>query len=84
MEEEKQTVNISPDNEGVYTVLNSIVESFPEMEEASDQELAQFFADLLVATSMMVKQGGDMHLEDVVNVITTTYKFLEGYGGVDQ
>jgi hypothetical protein len=84
MEEEKQTVNISPDNEGVYTVLNSIVESFPEMEEASDQELAQFFADLLVATSLMVKQGGDMHLEDVVNVITTTYKFLEGYGGVDQ
>jgi hypothetical protein len=84
MEEEKQTVNISPDNEGVYTVLNSIVESFPEMEEASDQELAQFFADLLVATSLMVKQGGDMHLEDVVNVITTTYKFLEGYGGFDQ
>jgi len=84
MEEEKQTVSIDPNNKGVYTVLNSIVESFPEMEEASDQELAQFFADLLVATSLMVKQGGDMHLEDVVNVITTTYKFLEGYGGVDQ
>jgi hypothetical protein len=84
MEDEKQTVNINPQNEGVKQVLNSIVGSFPEMEEADDQEMAQFLADLLVATSIMVKEGGDMHLEDVVSVVTMTYKILDGFGGVEQ
>lgn len=84
MEDEKQTVNINPQNEGVKKVLNNIVESFPEMEEADDQEMAQFLADLLVASSIMVKEGGDMHLDDVVSVVTTTYTILDGFGGFKQ
>lgn len=84
MEDEKQIVSINPQNEGVKQILNSIVGSFPEMEEADDQEMAQFLTDLLVATSIMVKEGGDMHLEDAVSVVTMTYKMLDGFRGVEQ
>ena len=84
MEEETQTVTVNPLNEGVQMILANLVDGFPELDEASDDQMAQFLADLVTASVVFTKEGGDMKPEDYISIFHLAYKQLEGFEGTTQ
>lgn len=86
MEEEMITheISIHPEGEGSQEIIRLLADGKPEISSMEDQELAQFLADLVSATTFACVRGGDMTLEDLHNLITLNYKLLDGYDGVEQ
>lgn len=78
------SVIINPANPGVQLIVSAIADIMPGVEDFEDDQMAQFLTDLIVATTVMSKEGGDMDVDSILEVMTLTYKYLDGYNGVDQ